>query len=108
RFELMYDSGISREGDVLLLAQEDRIVEKKGNWLYYGEVGLGNGSEKAKEFLRENPSVMDEITKRVLEKRKLLGPVEASESEEEEAPPPPPPPPAPTTGRKGRQAASAD
>ncbi|MFM7150058.1 MAG: recombinase RecA, partial [Gemmataceae bacterium] len=89
RFELMYDSGVSREGDVLLLAQEDRIVEKKGNWLYYGEVGLGNGSEKAKEFLRENPSVMEEITKKVLEKRKLLGPVEASESEDEEEAPPP-------------------
>jgi recombination protein RecA len=69
RFELMYDSGISREGDVLGMALEDRVVEKKGNWLYYKELGLGNGTEKAKEYLRDNPTLMEELTAKVLEKR---------------------------------------
>ena len=86
RFELMYDSGISAQGDAILLALEDKIVEKKGNWLYYGDLGLGNGSEKAKEYLRENPALYDEIVAKVLAKRgvgeKLLAP--ATEEEEEE------------------------
>jgi recombination protein RecA len=107
KFELMYESGISREGDVLILGQEDKIVEKKGNWLYYGEIGLGNGMEKAKDYLRENPTLLDEITHRILEKRNLLNPelVETGDSEEEEEPAELAPTPAP---RKGRQAANAE
>ncbi len=69
RFELMYEGGISREGDVIGMALEDKIVEKKGNWLYYKDIGLGNGSEKAKEYLRDNPALMEELTAKVLEKR---------------------------------------
>ena len=61
-FELMFDGGISKEGDAIILGLEDKIIDKKGNWLYYNEVGLGNGSEKAKEYLRENPAVMEELT----------------------------------------------
>ncbi|NBO93663.1 MAG: recombinase RecA [Planctomycetia bacterium] len=88
RFELMYDHGISAQGDAILLALEDKIVEKKGNWIYYGELGLGNGSEKAKEYLRENPSLYDEIVAKVLAKRgansKLIAPPETPEEEPEE------------------------
>jgi recombination protein RecA len=90
-FELMYDSGISKEGDLLALGQEDKLIDKKGNWLYYGEVGLGNGSEKAKEFLRENPTLADELTRKILEKRNLLNPVlvptDATDGEVEEEEP---------------------
>src|SRR5262249_39955777 len=107
KFELMYESGISREGDVLILGQEDKIIEKKGNWLYYGDIGLGNGAEKAKDYLRENPTLLDEITTRILEKRNLLGPVlaETSDGEEEEEPEELAAAPAP---RKGRQAAGTE
>jgi recombination protein RecA len=106
QFELLYETGVSREGDVLILGQEDKIIEKKGNWLYYGDVGLGNGSEKAKEYLRENPALLEEITNRILEKRNLLNPTLAEQADDDEEPPEEvaaAPAPAP---RKGRQAAA--
>jgi len=86
RFELMYDSGISAQGDALQLALEDKIVEKKGNWLYYGDLGLGNGTEKAKEYLRDNPALYDEIVAKVLAKRGVGNKWIAAPVEEEEEP----------------------
>src|SRR5438067_4700781 len=72
-FDLMFDQGISREGDLLDLGIEDKVIEKSGAWISYGEVRLGQGRENAKQFLRENPALVDEISKKVLEKRGLLG-----------------------------------
>jgi recombination protein RecA len=72
-FDLMYDRGISREGDLLDLGMEDKIVEKSGSWLSYGEMRLGQGRENAKQYLRDNPALMEEITRKVLEKRGLAG-----------------------------------
>src|SRR5262245_730419 len=106
KFELMYEGGVSKEGDVLILGLEDKIIEKKGNWLYYGDIGLGNGSEKAKEYLRDNPELAEEIVRRVLEKRNLAGAALVPQDDEEmpeelkEAVAPAP--------RKGRQAANAE
>jgi recombination protein RecA len=68
----MYDRGISREGDLIDLAIEDKLIDKSGSWLNYGEMRLGQGRENAKQFLRENPALVDEITKKVLEKRGVL------------------------------------
>jgi recombination protein RecA len=106
KFELMYEGGVSKEGDVLLLSQEDKIIEKKGNWLYYGEIGLGNGMEKAKEYLRENPKLLDELTMRILEKRNLLNTALVEQDQEEE--PEPEELAATPAPRKGRQAANAE
>jgi recombination protein RecA len=72
-FDLMFDGGISREGDLLDLATEDKLVDKSGSWLSYGDLRLGQGRENAKQYLRDNPALVDEITKKVLEKRGLLG-----------------------------------
>jgi recombination protein RecA len=71
-FDLMFDGGISREGDLLDLATEDKLVEKSGSWLSYGELRLGQGRENAKQYLRDNPPLVDEISKKILEKRGLL------------------------------------
>jgi recombination protein RecA len=71
--ELMHERGISREGDVLTLAVENEIVVKKGGWHSYGDLSLGNSREKAKDHLRENPALLDEISRKILEKRGLLG-----------------------------------
>jgi recombination protein RecA len=71
-FDLMYDRGISKEGDLLDLGIEDKIIEKSGAWISYGEVRLGQGRENAKQFLRENPALVDEITRKILEKRGLV------------------------------------
>ena len=54
-FDIMYGEGISREGDLLDLAVEKRIVEKSGAWFAYGGERLGQGRENAKQFLKENP-----------------------------------------------------
>jgi recombination protein RecA len=108
KFELMYEGGVSKEGDVLILGQDDKIIEKKGNWLYYGDVGLGNGSEKAKEYLRENSELADEIVRRVLEKRNLLNAaLVPQDGDDEEIPAELKEAVAPTP-RKGRQAANAE
>jgi recombination protein RecA len=71
-FDLMYDRGISREGDLIDLAIEDKLIDKSGSWLNYGEVRLGQGRENAKQYLRDNPALVEEITKKVLEKRGVV------------------------------------
>jgi recombination protein RecA len=71
-FDLMYDRGISWEGDLLDLGIEDKIVEKSGSWISYGEIRLGQGRENAKQYLRENPALVEEINRKILEKRGLL------------------------------------
>ena len=69
-FDVMYGEGISKEGDLLDLAVEKRIVEKSGAWFAFGGERLGQGRENAKQFLKENPSVRQAVEGRV---RKELG-----------------------------------
>jgi recombination protein RecA len=60
-FDIMYNEGISKEGDVLDLAVQMDVIDKKGSYYSYADVRLGQGRENAKEFLRENPDMTDEI-----------------------------------------------
>ena len=69
-FDVMYGEGISREGDLLDLAVDKRIVEKSGAWFAYSGERLGQGRENAKQFLKDNPSVRQAIEDRV---RRELG-----------------------------------
>src|SRR5678809_1218935 len=69
-FDVMYGEGISREGDLLDLAVEKRIVEKSGAWFAYSGERLGQGRENAKQFLKENVAIRQAIEDRV---RKELG-----------------------------------
>jgi recombination protein RecA len=69
-FDIMYGEGISREGDLLDLAVEKRIIEKSGAWFAYAGERLGQGRENAKQFLKENPDIRHNIEDRV---RKELG-----------------------------------
>jgi recombination protein RecA len=64
-FDIMYNQGISRTGDVLDLAVAKGIVEKAGAWFSYGGEKVGQGREASKEFLAANPKVMEEIAKKV-------------------------------------------
>ncbi len=70
-FDLMFASGISREGDLLDLAVSEGVAEKSGAWFNYGQVRLGQGRENVKQFLKDNPDLADEIEKAVLAKRGL-------------------------------------
>ncbi|MFQ5414942.1 MAG: recombinase RecA [Phycisphaerae bacterium] len=67
--DIMFDSGISIEGDLLDLAVEDNVVNKTGAWFGYKDVRLGQGRENAKQFLRDNPDLMNDIKTDVLAKR---------------------------------------
>lgn len=69
-FDIMYGEGISREGDLLDLGVEKRVIEKSGAWFAYAGERLGQGRENAKQFLRENPDIRQIIEDRV---RKELG-----------------------------------
>ncbi|MEO0492344.1 MAG: recombinase RecA [Actinomycetota bacterium] len=64
-FDIMYGTGISREGSVLDLSVEEAIVKKSGAWYTYDGEQLGQGRENAKKYLMENPEVMVEISDRV-------------------------------------------
>ena len=56
-FDVMYGEGISKEGDLLDLAVERKIVDKSGTWFSYGGERLGQGRENAKQFLKDNPAI---------------------------------------------------
>jgi len=59
--DIMYGEGISKEGEILDIAADLDIVQKSGAWYSYNEERLGQGRENAKEFLKENPDMLDEI-----------------------------------------------
>ncbi|HXE10214.1 MAG TPA: recombinase RecA [Verrucomicrobiae bacterium] len=65
-FDIMYNKGISKSGDILDLAADRNIVEKTGAWYAYGGTKIGQGREAAKTYLEENPKLMDELAKKVL------------------------------------------
>ncbi|HHY14982.1 MAG TPA: recombinase RecA, partial [Firmicutes bacterium] len=60
-FDIMYNEGISRHGDILDLGADLDVINKSGAWYSYGDLRLGQGRENAKEFLRENPELTDEL-----------------------------------------------
>ena len=69
-FDIMYNEGISIPGDLLDVGVPVGTIEKKGNSYAFGEVKLGVGRENAKQFLRENPTVMKDIRTKILEDMK--------------------------------------
>ncbi len=66
-FDIMYNQGISKSGDILDLASEKGIVEKSGAWYAYKGEKIAQGRESAKKYLDENPKVMEEIAKQVMQ-----------------------------------------
>ncbi|CAN5757791.1 recombinase RecA [soil metagenome] len=65
-FDIMYNEGISITGSVLDVATDLEIVRKQGAWFYFGEDRLGQGRENAKEFLKHNPDLFEEIRNRII------------------------------------------
>jgi recombination protein RecA len=76
-FDIMYNEGISKSGDLLDLASEMEIISKRGSFFNYGDLRLGQGRENAKEFLRGHPDLADELEMAVRE-RALTGDVPLS------------------------------
>jgi len=73
-FDVMYGEGISREGDLLDLAVEKRIVEKSGAWFAFAGERLGQGRENVKQFLKDNPEIRQTIEDRVRRELGLVAP----------------------------------
>ena len=72
-FDIMFDSGVSAEGDLIDLAVNNGIVIKQGAWFSFGDVRLGQGRENSKNFLKDNPDLAAEIRAQVLEKVTAAG-----------------------------------
>ncbi len=64
-FDIMYGEGISHEGCIVDLGVELELITKSGAWYSYGDVRLGQGKEKAKEYLKDNPELLQEIENRI-------------------------------------------
>ncbi len=69
-FDLIHGEGISREGDVLDLAVDRNIVDKSGTWYTYQGQRIGQGRENSKQFLKENPKVLETMEREILDKFK--------------------------------------
>jgi recombination protein RecA len=65
-FDIMYGVGISTEGDVLDLAVQNKIVQKSGAWFSYGDQRLGQGRENVRQFLRDNPELVQQLRREVI------------------------------------------
>ena len=83
-FDILFDSGISEEGDLLDLAIEDNIVNKSGAWFSYRDVRMGQGRENARQFLIDNREACDEIREAILAKRAPAKPTPDAEKNEPE------------------------
>ncbi len=84
-FDIMYDQGISREGDVLDLGVDYGVITKRGSFYSYGDQRLAQGRENSKQSLRENPQVAFEIENRIREKAGLPTLSAVNEPQPEEA-----------------------
>ena len=85
-FDIMYGTGISREGDLLDMASAENIVEKSGAWYAYAGERIGQGRENAKDYLRDHPEVAAAVERKLLEKVGVLkpSPVQAVPDEADE------------------------
>lgn len=72
-FDILYGKGISYSGDIIDLAVTHNIIEKSGAWLSFGGERLGQGREKARDFIEENKDVLGKIEKQLHDKLKTLG-----------------------------------
>jgi len=81
-FDIMFNEGISRTGSILDLGIEYKILEKKGSYIVYEGKMLGQGREAAKEYLRQNPELMETISKTIMSKVQVAGGVALGVSEE--------------------------
>ena len=70
-FDIMYNEGISRTGNIVDVGVKENIVQKSGAWFSYGDIRLGQGRENAKQYLKENPEVALEIENKIREKYEL-------------------------------------
>jgi len=88
-FDMMHDCGVSYEGDIIDLALTQKLIVRSGAWFRYGEVPLGQGREKARQFLKDSPEVAEELRNKIMAAGGIgdtLAVEPVSESEEVDSP----------------------
>lgn len=80
-FDIMYGLGISKEGNLVDIGADAGIIDKAGAWYSYGDIRIGQGRERAKEYLRDNPEILQEIETKIREKYDLGDEVPAEDVE---------------------------
>ncbi len=85
QFDILYGIGISKIGDLLDLAVNNKIVDKSGAWFSYGEERLGQGRENVRQYLQENPKLLGEIETAVKEALGMIPAAKTEEKQEEKA-----------------------
>jgi recombination protein RecA len=80
-FDILYGKGISKSGDVLDLASEAGIIEKSGSWFSFGGERIGQGREKVRQYLEENPALLDKLATLLLQKHDIRVPTGSAAEE---------------------------
>ena len=84
-FDIIYNEGISKEGELVDIGSENGIVEKTGAWYSFNKERIGQGKDNARQFLKDNPDIAAEIEKRIREKVVAATQAAGAEDEAEEA-----------------------
>src|SRR5574338_1096706 len=84
-FDIIYNEGISKEGELIDIGSESGIVEKTGAWYSFNKERIGQGKDHARQFLNDNPDIAAEIEKRIREKAVVATRAPGAEDEAEEA-----------------------
>ena len=84
-FDIIYNEGISKEGELVDIGSESGIVDKTGAWYSFNKERIGQGKDNARQFLKDNPDIAAEIEKRIRDKVVLAAQSPAKEDETEEA-----------------------
>ncbi|MBD5405909.1 recombinase RecA [bacterium] len=71
-FDIMYNQGISREGEIIELGVKAGVIEKSGAWFSYNSERIGQGKENARQWLKDNPKVAQELIKKIMEKSGII------------------------------------
>jgi recombination protein RecA len=85
-FDILYGTGISREGDLVDLASNENLLEKSGAWFSFKGERIGQGREQAKEFLKDHPEIAAEIEQRLYEKFQIKKTGDSAPAEQKDKP----------------------
>jgi recombination protein RecA len=80
-FDILYNEGISRHGEIIELGVAHKIIDKSGAWYAYGGEKIGQGKDNAREFLRENPAIAEKIEEQIREAVGIVGGMPQAEIE---------------------------
>ena len=64
-FDIMYGSGISKEGEIIDIGVKYDFIEKSGSWFSYGDMRIGQGRENAKQYMKDNPAIAEELSEKI-------------------------------------------